>query len=545
MLTDADEGRVQARDAYSSAIFLALLVLVGQALRLGTAPAAQGSPAWLQVALAIAAMVSLAALLATRHVPREELALCVCALLIASYIPVSLCAATRWARDGRPFEAFTDSHVVMCSLGLVLPRSFRLGVAALVLLCLASLGIYAWLVASGTPRALLPSSEPGATVVATLVGAAVLVARKRRRDQTLAYLHVEAEATVLVRASTVFAAIREQLGAELKVLAAGLAALQGRGGASRSLVERARRAVVSLEGVRNGLADLFAAPRAAPVACACTGPLRPEEREFYARDAHAIARTMARMTLALCLLLVPLYRAILPGFVLAVWSLLGLVAAATVLLLQRTRPAETRDVALALAVTIPWFVILPYSQRGFALHPQPFEPLIAVKMGIVLMPLLIPRRWWIGVSAMLLLVAEALALFYLEHFDQLRDRIPASEPWTTLLYFLIGAALVLTREHRRVASLRRLRAEREVAVLVRHSALSLALLDQTGSPLQVLTISVGMLVADQPHDEELRRMEAAVRALASLREHISCVDPRRAGLLYPDQRRTAIEAGAH
>jgi hypothetical protein len=527
-MTDVEEGLDRTRDHYLSAILLALLVLISQLLRWACDVSSQ-RPAWvwLDALLAAVSLAFLAALLATRRQPRRRLALVASASLIALCVPVSLCAAARWRFCGRPFEAFKDAHVAMCSLGLLVPRSLWLGVVALVVLFLASLGIHVWLVTSDTPPALLPSTEPGASIVAAIVGATVLWARKRRCDQTGAYLSAEAEAAALRRFSDVFATVREQLSQQLLVLRVGLRELRTQS-IEPKLVERASRAVTILEVVRDQLSRLFSASTAAPQPTppSATATLSPDEREFYARDAHATARTMAWMTLGLSLVLVPLLRSVLPAFVLALWSLLGLVASVALAILHRTRsrPSEAHDVALCFSVTLPWFAIMAFTQPAFAMRPQAFEPLVAVKMGIVLMPLLVPRRWWISLTAMLLLFVEAVALFYVNHFDKLRDRIPANDPWSTLLYFLIGCALVLTREHRRVASLRRLRAEREVATLGRRSALSMTLLDQTGSPLQVLVISVGLLLKERPGDEQIRRMSQALDAFASLRDSIAGVD---------------------
>jgi hypothetical protein len=164
-----------------------------------------------------------------------------------------------------------------------------------------------------------------------------------------------------------------------------------------------------------------------------------------------------------------------------------------------------------------------FTQPAFAQRQQAFEPLVALKTGIVLMPLLVPRRWWLSLTVMALLALEGVTLFYADHIDWLRALVPMSEPWTMLPYLVIGCALVATREHRRVASLRRLRAEREIAVLTRQSALSLGLLDKMGSPMQVLTISVELLMEMHPDDEQLRRVDDAVRAVAVLRDRISAV----------------------
>jgi hypothetical protein len=533
-MTDPDESLSHARDAYSSAIFLVLLVLCGGLLRFASAASAPGSAPWLHVVWTGAAVASLATLLATRQQPLPRLALVVCALFIALYLPISLWGAAGWRLSGRPFEAFKDPHVIMCSLGLVVPRSFRVGVAALVVYCLASLGIYYWLVSGGTPRALLPSTEPAASIVAALVGVAVLWARKCRRDQTRAYLRVEAEAAALFRLCAAFGAIRKRLCQQLSLLDTGLAEVQVLEAGAQQRIELARRSVARLGSVCDRLSSLAPSSSVAPSDCkqlqqaAADKPARltPDELTFYARDANAIARVMSWMTLGLALAVVPMMVGVLPAFVLALWSLTGLVGFVSLIILYRTRarPSETLGVALAFAVTVPWFVIIAFTQPAFAAHQQAFEPLLGLKMGIVLMPLLLPRRWWISYATMGLLVVEALALFYVNHFDRMRDRIPASEPWSILIYCLIGCALVLTREHRRVASLRLLRAERDVVMLAHHAALANTVLDQMGSPLQVLAINVGLLLDERPSDEQLRRMHESVRTLSSLRDRITNID---------------------
>jgi hypothetical protein len=499
-------------------MFLSLLVLACRLVRfVATPPSLRIAPASLEAALAGIALASLALLLVTRRAPRQHLAQVVSAVLIAIQVPLAVWLTYRWRAGGRPFEAFVDPCVAMCAVGLIVPRSFRLGVAALLALLGASLGAYVWLAAGDTPRALLPSTEPGASVVAAIVGAAVLWARRQRREQTQAWLKLEAEAVVLTRVANAFGAIAGELTEKLGVLVGELTEARRRG-IGTELVERASRSARSLEGLRDQLAELSSRP-----------PSPADERDFYARDAHSIARTLACMTLGLSLVLVPLLWRVLPGALLAAWAALGVVAAASLLFLRRSRerPSETRGVLLAFAVTLPWFAIVAFTQPAFALQPQAFEPLIALKMGIVLMPLLVPRRGWISVAVMTLLAAEALALFYFNHFDRLRDRLPAHDPWSTLCFLVVGCALALTREQRRVASLRRLRAEREVAVLERQSSLSLQLLDQTGSPMQVLTLCAGLLVEAHPDDEQLRRVDAAVRAVAKMRDSLFDVDAWR------------------
>jgi hypothetical protein len=94
-----------------------------------------------------------------------------------------------------------------------------------------------------------------------------------------------------------------------------------------------------------------------------------------------------------------------------------------------------------------------------------------------------------------------------------------SEPWVTALYLFIAVAILMMREQRRVASLRRLRNDQEGAALTRQAHLSTLLLDRVGSPLQTLHLSIDLLrdrgVATSDI-EEIRQAFAQLNAACKL-----------------------------
>src|SRR5262249_10101141 len=115
------------------------------------------------------------------------------------------------------------------------------------------------------------------------------------------------------------------------------------------------------------------------------------------------------------------------------------------------------------------------------------------KLLIVLLPVAVPSPLWLAVGLEVAFSLEAPVLFYGFGFHEQSYRFATSEPWLTLVYAGVGIALSVMRDQRRVASLRLLRTDVDVSTLARRSGLAMAVLDQAGSPLQVLALYVGAL----------------------------------------------------
>ena len=73
----------------------------------------------------------------------------------------------------------------------------------------------------------------------------------------------------------------------------------------------------------------------------------------------------------------------------------------------------------------------------------------------------------------------------------------------------------------------------ELAAVARRSSVLLAILDETGSPLQVLSLSVGMIGAKHPEAAVVREMNEALEGFAAARRKLSATP-----LLHANERLT-------
>jgi hypothetical protein len=552
----ADEELFRAHDAYSSAILLSLLVLAGQIIAIATrGMAPQGIPLALDYALAAVASVALGYLVATRHRPRERAAWAACATLLLSYFVLTPWAAARWGHLGRPWEAFQMPQLAMVSVALTVPGSLWLGTAAVLAFVLESLVIYDYFVAVGTPANWLPITQPTMMFTFAAVGAAAVVARRRRRALVLQYIHSQAEAATLKRLSSLFRELTDELRIQLAVLSEGLAGSAAAGSLS---LERGRGAIARLTGLRERLLVLLGQPtaedatmasREEPTAARPTSirrrfrspgawpmlrlvgddasPAMSEaERHLYASDAYQVARAVA-----VAIMVAMIFNDVVlrhSSFIHLLYGAEALLAAICLAILQQTRarPSEKRGILLYLVIVVPLLFIHVYAQKQLAHGTGAFEPLITTKVLVVVLALAAPRLRWLNRTLVLLVALEGIVLFYTLHFDDMRDRIPITEPWPLLNYLLIAVALLLLREQRRVASVRLLRADREMAALARQADVVLALLDQFGSPLQILTVSTAILFRQQPDHPERERLESALQTISSLRGRMPQIDHR-------------------
>jgi hypothetical protein len=145
---------------------------------------------------------------------------------------------------------------------------------------------------------------------------------------------------------------------------------------------------------------------------------------------------------------------------------------------------------------------------------------------MVWLALLAPRRLWLSLLLVFSVAAEGFVFFYVAHFETLRDRISMSEPWSLLYFLLIALALLATGEQRRVASIRLLRADRETAVLTNQAGVVLALLDQLGSPLQTLTVSIALVTLEAPNHPKYQDLNIALNRLSRIRDRLPKIPVR-------------------
>src|SRR6185312_343873 len=402
-------------------------------------------------------------------------------------------------------------HFATMVLALAVPGSFALGAALLGGFAVMGLAIHFWLRGVGTSPNELIAGEPTLTLVFVVIGFAVLWVRRRRRALALRFVRRSADVLTLTRLSACLGEIAGELGSATRALGEALAPL--RAGTDAAVVERIDRALGRIGDVRNGLDRSVTFGREAR-------PLDQEERAFYARDAHQAAMTLTLAIVVVETLAIFGTRDLAVGmmrrFFLFSGGLAGLSAAA--LFVMRKQPSERFAFALFLVNILPAFAQYWYSTPAWAGAGGAFDPLAGNKTFLVLVPLIVPRRWWVAIGIEGAMTAMSVALYHHHGFAAMRDRSPLAEPWATALYLLVGLGLVATRENRRLMSVRLLRADREAAALLSSAEVSLTLLDQLGSPLQVLASSLAQLRLAGTDEPALEPLQAAlVRLVAAAR----------------------------
>jgi hypothetical protein len=512
---------LKARDAYSCALALALLNVGVQLLAIA---GGVGLPRVLPLPVilgdGIVSVVIVAYLIATRARPNRRVALAIGLGYVVFFVALNAYIATRAVFVGRAYEAFVAPVLLVSSFGLMAP-GLRLGLAALAVFLAEGLGIYVWLRSAQPPIALIPLTQPGSLVTFAVVGASLLHLRYRRRELALKYVDSSAELLAVRRLSGAFESIASDLDRQLQTVTRALEGL------SSVAAPRAQRSVDRLSQLRQQLSDLTDAPT--------RGAADPgeAERAFYGHDAQNGATTLAFMGMVASLSYVTTMhdffstRTVLAGVAVGVLAL----GCFCYLRATRHRPTERRGIATALVVTLPFALLPMWTQPEFIASGRAFEVLGAQKALALLFPLAVGRRRWLGLACEAALVVESAYLFYWRGLVEVSDSFSTFEPWLTLAFVLIGTGVLMVSEYRRVASVTAMRADRELAMEARRVGLQLAVLDQLGTPLQTLVVSLGALQMVSADGEQTRAMTHAVDVLSGLRERVPSLDAHTTALV--------------
>jgi hypothetical protein len=503
-----EERLFDAHDAYSSTILLAALVVCSQVINLGSAFAL--APQLVSVLRGLVLMYGLVVLIclgATWRRPRVDLAERLQAVLLGGFLVLIPIAAASWKAAGRPWEIPPLIQQSMVAVALAAPRSMRLCLVFIGALLAEGIALHVWVLHSGT---LMSLAEPGMTLVFAGISVAVLVLRRRRRALALRYLQRSADALALAQ----LASQLRDVAADVRAAAGQLGAALGRLGGDQSVVNRVSRAIDRITNVSAGLSET--------VKTSAPAPTTDDELAYHARDAHDAALAIAIIVaLAVLVALVSLYGhdvGALPVFHIVNGSLAT--GAAISLWLTRHRPSRAYADAMFVMVTAPVFVQVCYGVPQWARPGLAFQALVGPKMFMLLMPLVMPRRPWMAIVIELAMAAVSISLFYRYHLNHMVDRSTTAEPYNTVFYLMIGLALVMTRENRRAMSVSLMRADAQTAALVTSTTVSLQLLHDLGSPLQVLTAGVELL-----KDEDGATVVQVREALARLVEATRQVPP--------------------
>jgi hypothetical protein len=527
----AEERLFDARDAYSSATVLALLTLA-VAVLFASAQRHLSPPLAVSVIRGFLAGCSLGLLgvaWATRRAPREWIAFVYCVLIAVGYAVLIPLSALHWQHVYRPWEAFVGPQLAIASVSLMLPRSLWFGAAALLVFVAETFAVYFYFVSSTATGALLPVGEPYSSLSFVAVSVGILVLRHLRRRSVLDHLRragaaaaVQATACQLRDVSGIIGERASELRRLCETLPASASA-QMRDTVARSVH---RIAVVGGELARVSLGRGGAAEEKRHA--------EEGERLLYAETAHGGATVAAAVVALLGLIAGFVFRHPAVFLVRVVDLGVGVVAFALFcfLLATRRRPSEVRATFIFVVLTLLLLAAVTLGQYRWPATNRVFEPLLGTKLLLLLLPMVLPRRIWVGYAVELAVAAHGIALYYVLH-SRWGHAVPLTEPWVTSLYGLIGVALLVMREHRRVTSVQLLRADRDVAALVAQTRTSLRALDSLGSPLQTLTLEVEMLGVGDADLPTIRAMRSAIAHISEATERLPSPDTVASSYLGP------------
>ena len=415
----------------------------------------------------------------------------------------------------------------MVIIALVIPRFVWLGAVTLGLFAAESLfaDIYSRQV---VPQALIPITEPGATICFALLGAALLVMRERRRELALRHVRVQAEVAVLRGIGPLFVTVRDDLRTGLAQLANERTRL-GSGGSS----PRIDRAVDRLAAVTRQLDTLIAARPASAEVPVTNRPVLDEpellasdaERRLLASTAHSGASTIAGLAVIMALFwLLALRRDLAaPGLLPFAGAAIVSLSILIYLITTRRQPSEKAVHLLMLLLVSVMVTVGSLTQAQYLRLGRPYAPFLIHKMSMVLLGLLPTRRAWPTVVLIIATAGVALSLYFRMHLDAHRDLISLAEPWVTVVFMAIGLAAAAMREQRILASLRLLRAEAALAALHRRALMFLALRDQLNSPLQTLLLWADQLEG-QGSSNDVMRVHAGIERLIGRSQELVDLD---------------------
>jgi hypothetical protein len=528
---DPLERELNAHEAHASATAAALLLFLWGAVSVFVVP-----PQFrvVDATHTIVGAIASAWFILTRRRPHTRFSYAFIAIVLIDTLTVLPWITMQWCVVGRPFEALNVPQVGLLTVPLVIPRSFGLGVAAMLAFLVEALFVTMYAMHIGM-EARLPIGEPQITTFLVMPALGLLVLRERRRRVARRHIQLQAESQALARLSPLFARLRSEVTTQLAVLAGELGAVTA-SPASASMGRSVDRLLI----VDAKLGDLT--DEALPPALDGGDTVHPvptdAEHAFLAADEQFGAIFFALVTLLLAVFSLPVgYRVLGASFAVSLTACA--VAAAIVfvwLITTQRRPSRRRGRAAVMLLCLIILIAVSLNQLTFLAVPEPFMPFMGHKILMVMLGLTAASWFWLGLPIIVLTAADAVVLFYVLHFDHLRDRVSVVEPWTTLVFMAIGVVALLLRDQRRIASLALLRAESHVWGLHRRAMMLLALRDQLNTPLQTLVVGASRLALQNP-SRDVSRMEAAIARLVVLSRELAQLDiPTEAQLASMDSQ---------
>lgn len=196
----------------------------------------------------------------------------------------------------------------------------------------------------------------------------------------------------------------------------------------------------------------------------------PAERLFEARDAYRSAVVMASLMVVTSVVRsVSSWSVRTPSTYLTSGSLtvlgLGMLA---FLVSRRRRPESAHALTLTLLMTVPLLVLLPLLFMRWAALGHPWEAFQVGPFMLACSAMIIPRFFVLGLAFNVVVLLEVFVGMYLQQrMGVPPERQPLDEPAVTILFFVVGVALVGLRAWRHRLIQRHLRLEGEVLAMRR------------------------------------------------------------------------------
>jgi hypothetical protein len=510
----------EAREANGGAMLLALLVLLWGLVSLVFVPMPPFTAA--MVIQVIACVPALVYFIARRHRPSRRVALGFSVAAIAYTLTLVPWMAIVWCTVGRPWEAFTVPQLGSVCMAFAVPRRLWPGFILIVLFAGESIFAYGY-ARHLSLGALVPVTEPSASVAFAMVGAILFLSRSRRHALAQQHVRAQSEVQALRRVAPLFTRVRQDLGRQLAAIDGEIETL-GKRRHDDTASQRMGRALGRLTDLTGLLDGLLAAPAGAPCLEA--------ERQLLDRDAQLGVTMMAALGATLCAMAILLTRGqgVLPVHAYGAKGALD-ATVAIFLVATRRRPSLRRAtwaLVLLMATALP---LVSYVELPLLRAHRPYTALLGHKVIMLGLGLTGASRYGLTLALILVTAADALALYFGLQLGRHKDVIVMAEPSVTLVFVLVALLSLRLREQRRVASVQLLRAETEAAALHRRAAMFLALRDRLNSPLQTLVISAAARPdsALPPHSRErIRRAVCQLVALSRTLAELDAVIPARA-----------------
>jgi hypothetical protein len=505
------ERNLLTRDAYRSAVALALLIVVWFLVAKTLGPQTPPSLDIARQILAIYSLATLAYLVHTWRHPHLRLALVFSIIGVVGVVVLIPWIAWAAAQVGEQWRPIASAQLAVAGVPLFAPFPWMgyllLGVFTLELLLVVlyqqQLGF------------VIPAAEPFASLCISAIALAVLLLRAQRNRIGLAYIRRTSEAEALSRLSPLLASICQEIERAVVALSMLSATSDPRGPAFA-------RTIARLSVLREQLDALNTSPPNVTV---------EGERSLLAKDSYVGATIFALAGLAVAALaawgtrMLPL--GITPQLLLCV--AIGYAAIPIWLWSAHEQPSLRRGVFASTLLLVSGAIIAVYVHLQWVRLPDFTFPTIAPKLLLMVPVLLRMPRLWIGI---LLLSVTAIPHIIIQ--VAVAPERPALEPWHMLVFALIGLGYLIMGEQRRIASIALLRAEVYAASLFRQANLSLAICDQLNTPLQTL---VG-LVATVPPSASTAEVSVHLARLRDLSKELT----RLVGEFPPELHRSSLDA---